>query len=57
MLAAQQNHFGEAVFRAREAMRRGGGPDVNAAMLLASAIANDKPTSGGTRARKWEDQV
>ena len=57
MLAAQQNHFGEAVFRAREAMRRGGGPDVNAAMLLASAIANDKLTSGGTRARKWEDQV
>ncbi len=57
VLAAQQNHFGEAVFRAREAMRRGGGPDVNAAMLLASAVANDKPSSGGARARKWEDQV
>ena len=57
MLAAQQSHYGEAVFRAREAMRHGGGPDLNAAMLLASAIANDKVAASGARSRKWEEPV
>ena len=41
LAAAELRHFGEAIYRAREALARGGTPDVDAAPILASAVANN----------------
>ena len=57
LAAAELRHFGEAIYRAREALARGGTPDVDAAPILASAVANNLVATDGQRARKWLPEI